>query len=200
MPISMSLFAEYLIKSGQPRLTAAKRIIKREREGYEFAADYYGPLRSGIKKFHNTVGAHKNELNGIIDQVDEKKSENYEACITGYKNFLGRKKVRWFTPKRRVIEIEGLELSINPEIGLEWDGQKRAIKIAFNKDVRFNKRLAQLVLALMQEYLPKTVVPCILDIRSGNLIEADKDLSSLAPLLHSEAIGFASLLETLRKL
>lgn len=189
--LSLTDFVDFVCKSGSTKLTKVKQI--KNREDYSPATDFYKALREGIQDIHRKNGKKK-ELKTILDRVsDPKKIKNYIESIDGYKKFWGRKEPIWFEPPMKHWIVSELDVRINPELGLEFDGKKYLIKLYFKSDKLSKEKITQ-VLTLMESELRSEVDPdvnmAILDVKNGKLfIKEDRDLT-LLPLLKGEAMSF----------
>jgi len=194
--ISLTDFVDFVVKSGRPKLTVVKQI--KSRDQYATFEDFWRRLRTAIVEYHKNGHSDKSEFDDIIDTLnpnDSPKQTAYPIAIKAYKKFLGRKKLAWIDPPRNVWTAGGINVSVNPEIGLEINGQKTLIKLYFKKE-KLIKAKADLILALMQEGLPdleKGTHVAILDVREAKLFEATKPQTSLLPLLYGEAVNFATI-------
>jgi hypothetical protein len=189
--LSLTDFVDFVCKSGSTKLTKVKQI--KNREDYSPATDFYKALREGIQGIHRKNGKKK-ELKAILDSVsDPKKIKNYAESIEGYKKFWGRKEPVWFEPPMKHWIVGELDVRINPELALEFDGKKFLIKLYFKSDKLSKEKITQ-VLTLMESELRSEVDAdvnmAILDVKNGKLfIKEDRDLT-LLPLLKGEAMSF----------
>lgn len=194
--ISLTDFVDFVVKSGRPKQTVVKQI--KNRDPYANFEDFWRRLRTEIVEFHKNGHTDKSEFDAIIDTINPKATSKlvaYPIAIKAYKKFLGRKQIDWFVPPRNAWSAGGINVTVNPELGLEINSQKTLIKLYFKKD-KLVKAKADLILALMQEGLPdlpKDTHVAILDVREGRLFEATKPETSLLPLLHGEAVNFATI-------
>jgi len=193
--ISLTEFVDFVAKSGTPKLTLVRRVKERHKVGYDPRTDFYKPLRDGLVK-HHKEGLPKSALDPLTTGLsDAKKRTAYPELVQGYKKFLGKKAVKWFDPPQRVWTHSELEISINPELGLEINGKKHAIKLYFKAEkltkIRMDaiNQLMHVVLGTNQQ----SPVLGILDVRNAKLISATAPQPSLMPLLEGEAIAFAAI-------
>ncbi|MCR9165489.1 MAG: hypothetical protein ACE37F_00560 [Nannocystaceae bacterium] len=149
-------------------------------------------------KMH-TGGLSVTELTKVQKRIHHPpKVAAYPAAIAGYKKWIGRKKVKWFKPSRTNWSSGGLEVIVNPELGLEWatKGQppvRHLIKLYFKKEAP-KKLMVDASLTLMQTALaPKTGTEVsFVDVQRGALWSFSGVKKSLMPLVHGEAAGFAT--------
>lgn len=192
--ISLTDFVDFVAKTGTPRLNHV-RALKR-RGGYDPATDFWRALRDGIIQYHRGGQTSKTWLDGITAGLtDRKKQTNYPDAIAGYKTFLGRKTINWFQPRRETWSHGGLDIRVNPELGLEINGSRHHLKLYF-KGTALRKDKADMILLLMQEAL-SGVRPgdklAILDLQTHKLFSDTQPDQSLLPLLQGEATALASI-------
>lgn len=197
--ISLTDFVEFVIKSGSPKLTLVKQI--KHRPDYHPSTDYYKVLRDKLEDFHKT-NAEKKELDKVLDDVFQKsKLNNYKDIILAYKSFLGRKHINWFKPPFKHWKHNELDIRLNPELGLEIDGQKYLIKLYFKAESITKNRVELILTLLNKEFLTKKndYKVAILDIRAKKLHSDEKlDVDVLLPLLMGEANSFETIWKTIK--
>ncbi|WP_200946093.1 hypothetical protein, partial [Rhodanobacter sp. Root561] len=117
MRISLTDLVDIVSKSGSPKATKVAQI--KARPDYQPAIDFYKQFRDGIIGIHKSSGA-RTELAKIISKVSEKnRVSNYPAAIAGYKKWWGTKSLEWFQPQSKIFSRSGVDVSINPELGLD---------------------------------------------------------------------------------
>jgi hypothetical protein len=193
--ISLTDFVDFIVKSGTPKLTKVKELKRRDPD-YDPAFDFWKPLREGLIEYHRSGGANKKQLDKIISNLsDPKKVGRYTPAIAGYKKFVGNKAITWFDPCRNKWRQGGLDVRVNPELGLEFKGQRHIIKLYF-KNERPNKAKFDLVLAMMEDALHGKLKTgdtlAILDVSTGHLFKSPGPQPGLSPLLIGEATNFVT--------
>lgn len=189
--ISLTDFIEFVNKVGGSKQTKVKEI--KNRDDYEPQQDFYKPLRERIVEIHMN-DLPKKELDKIISELkDDKKIKNYPDAISGYKKFWGRKKLIWFDPPTKHWTIGDLDVRINPELGLECNGNFFVIKLYFKAD-KLSKNEVDQILSLLENQLrgkvEEEIIFCVLDVRNSKLFENSTKDTSLLPLLRGEARSF----------
>jgi hypothetical protein len=66
--------------------------------------------------------------------------------------WLGRKNVVWFVPPKKHYRASGVEVIVNPELGLSFNGQSHLIKLYFKED-ELDRFRVDVILALMEHVL-----------------------------------------------
>jgi hypothetical protein len=196
--ISLTDFVDFVIKAGTPKLTKVTEI--KQRPDYSPAFDFWKPLRDGIRDFHKGGGTNKSDLDQVLLGInDPKKLRRYPDAIRAYKKFLSRKQFAWFDPPSQVWSHAGLNVRINPELGLEIDGQRHVIKLYFKEEAPSKSRL-QVVLGLMHLSLNGSQncanTFSILDVCNTKLTSTTSN-GAVEPLLKGEASSFVAIWEAL---
>lgn len=188
MRLSLTDFVDVVSKSGTPKLTKVRRLVVRPAE-YDPRRDFYRPLRRAIIEAHRD-GHGRSHLKGLAErQSDKKKRTNYPAAVTAYRNWWGRKSWDWFEPARGIWQYDSLSVAVNPELGLERNGERRLIKLYF-KSEKLSKLRVDVILHLMEETLREDhpdAIMCVHDIRHEKLFEPTVEKDDLGALLEAEA-------------
>lgn len=197
--ISLTDFVDFTISSGTPKLSKVSEILRRG--DYHPATDFWRPLRESIIEFHATGLHDRRELEKIVARMaDAKKHARAAECVTGYKKFLGRKNVKWFEPPKARWSSGGLEVRVNPELGLRIDGAPHVLKLYFKREP-LSKRRVDIVFTLLHD-ATNTGAPAdtsfgIVDVPRGKLYASKSPNRALLPLLQGEAISFKTIWDSL---
>lgn len=192
--ITLTDFMDFVNKAGGTKITKVKQL--KTRPEYHPAQDFYKSLREGLIEIHQHNGT-KDELLKIVSALtDDKKKKNYPDMVDGYKRFWGKKNITWFTPPNRIWKLGQVQIKINPELGLIYDGQHFVIKLHLRSDKISKDKVSQ-VLCLMESQLRKKVADtdifCLLDVKNGKLFRNDSKDTSYMPLLEGEAKSLETL-------
>lgn len=168
--LSLTDFVDVVSKAGSPKITKVKQI--KHRPAYQPATDFYKPFRHGLVNLH-VNGKDRSELDLIVSSLsDIKKAANYSDLIEGYKKWWGKKSIGWFDPPRGVYTSSGVDIAVNPELGLIIDGQRVVVKL-YNKADPITKYQIDMVPLLMELVLRDSCEPtdlvALLDVRKGKL-------------------------------
>ncbi len=193
--ISLTTFVDYVNTVGTPRMTVVKNAKTMYGRGYSPEIDFWRGLRNRIIKMH-TKGRDKSDLDSLTRHLkDKKKAVRYPLAIRGYKRWLGKKEIRWFSPKSLLWEEDDLEVKVNPELGLTINGKKYLIKLYFKgKDLA--KKRADTMLCLMEQTVCQECVgaiPAIVDVQKGKLLAPTRAIPDINVLLVGEAAGFCAM-------
>lgn len=190
--LSLTYFLDFVHKSGTPKLTVVRNF--KNRPEYDPATDYYKPLRHEIVRMHEQ-NHPKSVLDSFVAAAHAKKKGNYATAVTGYKKFLGKKAVSWFDPPKGTWSGGGIEVTVNPEVGLSINGTEFVLKLYFKRDKLATNKM-EIINHLMAATLADPKKPRtfgVVDMRSGKLIATPLN-PGLVPLLNGEAAAFATML------
>lgn len=130
--ISFTDLVDVISKSGTPKATKVTQI--KNRMPYHPATDFYKPLRDGLIDIHSSNKEKPALFQLLFSITDQKKIGNYSEIIEGYRKWWGRKNITWFEPPRTTYSYAGIELAINPELGLIIDGARHIVKLYLKSD------------------------------------------------------------------
>lgn len=199
--LTLGDFVDVVSKSGSPKATKVKEI--KHRPPYSPATDFYKGLREGIVETHQ-AGKSKANLHLIAHLASARKQANYQAAIAGYKKWWGTKTFKWFNPPTAIYAKHGFEISVNPELGLEFNGTPHIIKL-YLKDEQLSKLRIDVITALMSATLlssgltapASSPVVGVLDVRQSKLFPGSPTWTSTMPIVDAELAYIAALWPTL---
>lgn len=192
--ISLTDFVDIASKTGTPKATKVAQV--KLRPDYEPAFDFYKPIRERMIEIHKN-GLERGNLSIFLQTLtDKKKASNYPELVDGYLKWLGRKQVEWVNPSRKNYRSSGVEVIVNPELGLAFKGQAHLIKLYF-KDEPLSKFRIDVILSLMEHVLRphchNGATMSVMDVRRGKLFSWKESLKSLIPLVDAELAYIANL-------
>jgi hypothetical protein len=193
MRISLTDLVDIVSKSGSPKATKVSQI--KSRPEYQPATDFYKQFRDGLIALHKASGA-KSNLAGILSNVSEKnRLANYPPAIVGYKKWWGTKSLQWFQPPSAIFSRHGVDVSINPELGLLVNGESHLIKL-YLKSEKLSKARADLITGLMLHALADSAADSrvgVLDVRNSKLFASSTLSSEFLPMVEAELAYVATL-------
>lgn len=194
--VSLTTFVDFVSKSGTPKITVVRQYKEQE---YQPAFDFYKAAREAIVTAHKNGNVTK-ALEGLLASLtDPKKVEPYAAIVQGHRKFIGRRTVQWFEPPTSTWTGGGIQVQVNPELGLVLDGTPHIVKLYFKAE-RLPKKNVAIVTRLMEKGLSKasgSATFAVLDVRRGLLHAQVGAGPGLDALLLGEAMSFASILASL---
>jgi hypothetical protein len=185
MPVlSLTDLVDIVSASGTPKATKVRRI--KHRPPYNPAADFYKKIRDTIIQTHERLQTKAALNQAVSGLTDPKKITSYPSVISGYKRWWGRRQLLWFDPPYEVYSAHDVEVSVNPELGLEVNGVPHLIKLYFKAE-RLSKNRIDIITHLMAEMLstqcPPQTIMSVLDVRCSNLISPTVPIEGLSGIL-----------------
>ena len=111
----------------------------------------------------------------MLKKINPKKHDHYEVLIDQIQNFMQGIKYIWVEPPKNIVEYSGLQLKVNPEIGINIKGETLFIKMYFKQDQIENEKV-NVMLKIMQDSIKEdyqNAKVAILDIRRCELHKKD---------------------------
>ena len=191
--ISMTTFADFVLKAGTPKATVVRQWKKRS--SYHPSSDYYKALRESIVECHSS-GAGVGVISAAVTGAGKARKANYDAMAKSYIKWLGRSKHVWFAHPKAMWQAHNIGVRVRPELGLEIGGARHLVKLYFKSDI-LNKNRADILLQLMVESFSKHTkakgLVSILDVRQGKLFSSSANVTALSAQLSAEAAYWAAL-------
>lgn len=192
--ITLTDLIEVVTKSGSPKATKVSQL--KNRQAYDPATDFYKALREGLVALHKKGGAKSDLASLAKGLADPKKAANYPPMITGYRRWWGTKVVEWFPPPTETYTSSGIDVAVNPEIGLRINGQAHVIKLYLKTDA-LTKTKADLIVTLMHHVLGPSQSAetqfSVLDVRNSKLFTFSAMGKNFKPMVDAELSYVASL-------
>lgn len=184
--ISLTDFVDIVSRAGVQKFNKVVQI--KARAPYSPSVDFYKRLREQIVRVH-AEGLAKSELKAVLRQIsNETKLKHFPDVLSGYEKWWGRKQLEWFVPPHRLITSHGVELAVNPELGLVVNGEPHVIKLYF-KGEPLSKHKVSLAAALMQNVLEHPIEGgrfSVLDARAGKLFTPSGPVKGMDAMLDIE--------------
>ena len=192
--IVLSDFVEIAHASGTSKATKIAEV--KHRGKYDPRFDFYKRLREQVERVH-AQDLPKARLRDVLDGLkDHKKAKLYPDLVAAYLKWWGRKAPRWANPPRGVFSDSGIDIIVNPDVGLTLDGVSHFIKLYFKAESLSRSRV-DIVTHLMELSLRNKVssgaVFAILDVRHGRLIPAGAANPKVSACLRAELAYIANL-------
>jgi hypothetical protein len=187
--ISLTDFVDFAISTPHTQLTKVRQICSRG--SYDPRFDFWKTLREGVREFHEKGKKLDSVLVGL---KDAKKLKRYPSSVKTYEKFASKQRdVSWFKPPSGIWSYGGLNVRVNPELGLEIAGKKYAIKLYF-KDEKPTKQRLKVVFEMMRiVLLDATIASAVIDVSNGKIIVPKPMAEDLLPLLEAQALSFVHL-------
>lgn len=185
--ISLTDFVDIVSSSGTPKANKVRQI--KHRPPYIPAFDFYKPLRDRIIETHG-AGESKDYLQDLMSSInDRKKITAYPHVLEGYVSWWGRKNLEWFDPPNDLFSLHGVDVSVNPELGLHINGEPHLIKLYF-KSEDLTKNRVDVIHHLLDSTLatrcPENTIMAVLEIRRPRLYVPTIQIQNLTAALGAE--------------
>lgn len=192
--ISLTDFVDIVSASGTPKATKVSQI--KRRRPYQPAFDFYKSIRDHIIETHEN-NRSKETIRRVLSSVhDPKKLAVYPAVVAGYTGWWGSKNLLWFDPPDDVFSQHGVDISVNPELGLVINDHPHLIKLYFKSDP-LSKNKIDVITHLMETCLgsqcPRDTTMSVLDVRKGKQISPTVPIPTLNAMLHGELAYISTL-------
>lgn len=175
MEITLADFVDFTLRTGPAKVTKVREI--KHRDDYEPAVDFWKPMRDGIVDLHRRGAVDRRALDAITAaQTHALKLRLYPAAAAGYMKFLGRRPQDFFAPPRGLWREGGLEVKVNPEVGLRMADGPTIIKLYFKAEELTSARVQASIGVMTAELQPRSGAAGrfgVLDVRAGKLLVAD---------------------------
>jgi hypothetical protein len=196
--LSLTDLVDIVSASGTPKATKVRRI--KYRLPYNPAADFYKRIRDSIIEAHQQ-GEDKSALDQTLNGLmDAKKRKAYPAILSGYRKWWGQKELVWFPPPTETYSAHSIDVSVNPELGLEVSGIPHLIKLYFKAEPLSKNRIdiiTHLMAVVLGADCPKGTVMSLLDVRRAKLIAPTVPIAGLSGILDAELAYISTLWPTL---
>jgi len=193
MRVSLSRFMDFMLAATPAQRLAAVRDAMQDRSSaYDVRKDFYGPLRKAIIAVHRDGSSWK-DVDNTVNDADHRRREHYDACLRGYRQWLGRTKVEWIGSKSVMWRSGELEVSVNPELAISMRNSTVVIKLYF-KEAPIGKTRATTVLHLLSwAYGARFDSVAVLDVRRSRLITPSRRQADVSVPLAGEAAAFTAM-------
>jgi len=191
--ISLTDLVDIVSKAAGPKATKVAQV--KNRDDYQPGTDFYKQFRDGVIAIHKAGGARADLANIMLGVAEKIRVANYPAVIAGYKKWWGNKKPVWFQPPSETFSRDGVDVSINPELGLLINGERHLVKLYLKAD-KLTKSKADLITGLMEQSLgPKSADTkmCVLDVRSSKIYVGVGTGIAFIPMVEAELAYIAKL-------
>ena len=120
------------------RQEALVRQIRAQSLGTKKGGDYYGPLKYLLRRCHwatNDLAIFENGLADLLSrQTKTTKRDNYRRIGEAYIDYWRDRATEYFPVSSADVDIEGLTVSVKPEVGMRTkDGDRQILKLWFNR-------------------------------------------------------------------
>jgi hypothetical protein len=193
--ITLTEFLDFVMTSGQSRITVVRNAKRRRLVGYDPRTDFYKPIRDCVANMHSS-GRPQADLDALVAGLtDPKKIANYPELAAGFKRFIRGRELAWYAPPHADWTGGGLTVAVNPELHLDIDGQRHVVKM-YLKGEKMNRQRVAIINHLLDQALRPRVGPAILgvlNVRKARLYAWAPASPGMTSLLEGEAATFAQI-------
>lgn len=192
--ILLTEFVDIAHASGTPKATRVAEA--KHRPKYDPRFDFYKPVRETVVTAHEK-GLGRAAIRVVLGELkDQKKIKIYPELVTSYEKWWGRKEFSWVEPPSGCFGDRGINVVVNPELGLLISGRPHIIKLYFKAEPLSRSRV-DIVTHLMELALRKTApanaVFGIIDVRRSRLLVAGSPSRTISACLHAELAYISTL-------
>ncbi len=175
MEFNFTKIVDFINSTGTNKLKVVRQAIEVLTTDYNKVKDYYKEIREHIIQYFRNPEEKLAIPNKWSSEV-VKENLFIDLAQTIKKRFRP-KKIKWIDDVcRETINIEGVDINLNPEVFIDYEGVKYIIKLYFKEDP-LNIRSAELLILMLKkaygEKFPNYVLG-IYDVRKNRLFSSDK--------------------------
>ena len=136
--VPVKMFAEFYQARPAKQVSIVRTIRTRlvNPEMY-MAHNYYGALRNAIRDTHWATGnieTLQDALEYLVGSIRQDKQQNYRIAIESYIRFWRDRSASCFPVKAVDVEMAGLTIAANPELGMQTGDDFQVLKIWFDAE------------------------------------------------------------------
>ncbi len=135
--IPLTRFTDFINASNMDRQDVVKDTI--DFGEYSPCKDFYKDMRDAIVSFFKDGGTIE-DLEEEMVLVRDKKKPQYLLLLHGFKKWVNNKRIIYLGEEACDFELNGLKISINPELLLKINGKKTVVKLYFKGGKQINER------------------------------------------------------------
>lgn len=194
--ISFTTFMDFLTAMGASKLSRIRQAQSIYGAEEYRLADYYLEFKHAVAKCFGGSGFAALDA-CIAGLEDERKRPHYNSLVVGLKKWVGRKHFgKSFEVPARDWVSGDLAVSVRPELGLNYKGEKLVIKL-YCKDDPLDQHRINPLLHLMRSTHGDLGAVGILDVRRSKLYKITREVKDIDAFLAAEAQSFVSLWNSL---
>jgi hypothetical protein len=199
--VSADTFLEFTNTVALPKLRVARDA--RWRRGYNFYAKLVGAIVAMHREGRDVASIDVEPLCKMDGSAscDERKMRIFPGMLDSYDAFMSRAgKATWFEPPRVAVDLGGINVEVEPELGLEIGGKPHVLLFDFGcapiPQRKINMSIALLRMAFGSE-LPMAAFG-VLKLPPGNLYNAatsTEDIPACWSVLRAEGAALKAFFE-----
>lgn len=197
--IGMATFARFYDApaSGKGRVITDARTYVAKPNDYNQRA-YYWALRNTLSQTHwrsNDLSDFSDAVEGMLSKLTaEHRRENYRKVSEAYLSFWAKQEdAQFFRIQAGRIEIAGLTILINPEIGLRRYGDNLALKLWFSAPPpkrSYRQAIQYLMSEAQQRGWQRDIQPALWDVRREEIMPSVPIAKDFPLVIRGQAAAF----------
>ena len=201
--IGMATFARFYDApaSARERIVREARTFWTDPKGYPQRA-YYWALLNTLRQTHwNTkdLSDFENALEEMLERLPNKKGkesrrENYLKVSRSYLTYWAeQEEAQFFKVPPGKLEMQGLTILVNPEVGLRRHGDELALKLwlsAPRPNLAFRQAIPYLMAEAQNQGWQRRLQPALWDVRRRELLPAVRLAKGFERVIRSQAAAF----------
>ena len=187
--ISLSTFVDFVMSPGTAKVARARTAKAQYSKDYDPFADYWRGLRRAIEVSHRS-GLPTNDLDNVVmSQRNQGKRIAYDRLVRRYRQWIGDRRIEWVGVQAQNWRYGGLEVRVNPELGVRIDRTEHVIKLYFKAEPLSQRKVDAILHLLATTVATQSgaAVAGILDVPRGRLMSYRRPVADMEILLKGEA-------------
>ncbi|MBN1461645.1 MAG: hypothetical protein JXA57_19105 [Armatimonadetes bacterium] len=187
--IRMQDFAHLTRVPEKSRRPIVSKAWQQSLQEYPVQGDYYKQVREGMVRVHKR-GESIDKLADIINKVHHDKQPHVARVVKAYIQWCEGHVLEFFPARKGYWQAHGVDVRVNPELGLVIDGVPHLIKVNFTKSpvpVAEAKIMAHLMHRALAPQVPENCVMAVLDLATDTLYGSTKPSPELDAVLDEHA-------------
>lgn len=183
-------------KSRRPIVNKAWRQSLQE---YPVQGDYYKQVREGMVRVHKR-GESLDALADVVSRVHHDKQPHVARVVKAYIQWCEGHVLEFFPARKGYWQAHGVDVRVNPELGLVIDGIPHLIKVNFTKSpvpVAEARIMTHLMHRVLAAQVPANCVMAVLDLATGTLYGSTRPSPALDAVLEEHVAQVRVLWEQL---
>lgn len=187
--IRMQDFAHFTQVPPRSRRSIVSKAYRASLVEYPLQGDYYKQVRESMVRLHKR-GEPIETLSEVIAKVHPNRRPHVTRVVKAYIAWCKGKGLSHFTARKGYWNEQGVEVRVNPELGLVIDGRPHLIKVNFTK-FPVPQSEAKIMMHLMHRVLapqaPEGCVMAVLDLATGKMHRSPRPSATLDLFLERHA-------------
>jgi hypothetical protein len=195
-PVSLNQFFPFVMADPMAKRREMGQ-IRRTQGVYTPAVDYWRLFRLQVAAHHQfKPGPGPDALDTAVELAHPDRKAHYLAAVSGYRKFLGRKRIEWLDrPRRGIWLADDLRVRVNPELHVTINDEPHVVKLYLKADPKaaLNQRSANPMAYLLHTCHGHLGRPLVVDVLRGRAFGLTRQGFDYESMLRAQAAAFVSL-------